>query len=458
MHVGRSPGRAAERPLHPRAGARLGRRRSSLSAFAQPGIVGRARRAMAESDGLATGTKTVRSSARARGDDVLARAHDDDAHRGAGGRDSASGLAPRSRSVELDAEEAEPRADRGAHERRALADAAGEDERVEPAERDRHRGDRRRDAVARRPRARAARRAPRDASSSSTLRRAAEAEQAGLVLERVLELVRRRSRRAAAGRGALRGRPSPERVAIGTPSSGLKPIVVSTERPSSTAVTEQPPPRWQTTRRGDGHLLGRPLRPRGRGSRSGGSPTPRASAAAPRRSRASGGIVAWKAVSKTATCGTSGQRRRASSIAAERRRVVQRRELRRAPRARGATPSSISTGSRKRAPPWTTRCATASTSRGASLERRRPARRARPSSTTRELRLVEPALTTRTSHAQYGQVQSRISGIVLAVLARVRAGARAARRPSPGAGAPRGRRARARGRSRRSRGGSGRGR
>ena len=41
----------------------------------------------------------------------------------------------------------------------------------------------------------------------------------------------------------------PERVAIGTPSSGLKPIVVSTERPSSTAVTEQPPPRWQTTSR-----------------------------------------------------------------------------------------------------------------------------------------------------------------------------------------------------------------
>ena len=41
----------------------------------------------------------------------------------------------------------------------------------------------------------------------------------------------------------------PERVAIGTPSSGLKPIVVSIDRPSRTAVTEQPPPRWQTTSR-----------------------------------------------------------------------------------------------------------------------------------------------------------------------------------------------------------------
>ncbi len=45
------------------------------------------------------------------------------------------------------------------------------------------------------------------------------------------------------------GSTEPERVAIGTPSSGLKPIVVSTERPSRTAVTELPPPRWQTTSR-----------------------------------------------------------------------------------------------------------------------------------------------------------------------------------------------------------------
>ncbi len=42
---------------------------------------------------------------------------------------------------------------------------------------------------------------------------------------------------------------APERVAIGTPSSGVKPIVVSTERPSRTALTEQPLPRWQTTSR-----------------------------------------------------------------------------------------------------------------------------------------------------------------------------------------------------------------
>ena len=62
------------------------------------------------------------------------------------------------------------------------------------------------------------------------------------------------------------GSTEPERVAIGTPSSGVKPIVVSTERPSRTAVTEQPPPRWQTTRRGTGtrsaaHATERPWKP-----------------------------------------------------------------------------------------------------------------------------------------------------------------------------------------------------
>ena len=61
----------------------------------------------------------------------------------------------------------------------------------------------------------------------------------------------------------------PERVAIGTPSSGLKPIVVSTERPSRTAVTEQPPPRWQTTSRGTrtcsaAHCTERPWKPKRR--------------------------------------------------------------------------------------------------------------------------------------------------------------------------------------------------
>ena len=39
----------------------------------------------------------------------------------------------------------------------------------------------------------------------------------------------------------------PDRVPIIRPSSGVIPIDVATERPPSTAVTEQPPPRWATT-------------------------------------------------------------------------------------------------------------------------------------------------------------------------------------------------------------------
>src|SRR3954467_11790646 len=61
----------------------------------------------------------------------------------------------------------------------------------------------------------------------------------------------------------------PERVRIGTPSSGVKPIVVSADRPSRTAVTEQPPPRWQTARRGTRtwlatHSTFSPWKPQGR--------------------------------------------------------------------------------------------------------------------------------------------------------------------------------------------------
>ena len=41
----------------------------------------------------------------------------------------------------------------------------------------------------------------------------------------------------------------PERVAITSPSSGVKPIVVSTDRPPSTAASEAPAPRWQVTTR-----------------------------------------------------------------------------------------------------------------------------------------------------------------------------------------------------------------
>ena len=104
-------------------------------------------------------------------------------------------------------------------------------------------------------------------------------------------------------------------MAIGTPSSGVKPIVVSTERPSSTAVTEQPPPRWQTTSRGHGaRARAAPLRPRARGSRSGGPPTPRASAPAARRSTPRPGSWRGRPCRRPRRAARPGSARVASSI------------------------------------------------------------------------------------------------------------------------------------------------
>ena len=45
------------------------------------------------------------------------------------------------------------------------------------------------------------------------------------------------------------GSTEPERVAITRPSSGVKPIVVSTERPPRTAASDAPAPRWHVTMR-----------------------------------------------------------------------------------------------------------------------------------------------------------------------------------------------------------------
>ena len=133
--------------------------------------------------------------------------------------------------------------------RRVLTDAAGEDQRVEPAERRGQRAHRAGDAVREHRRERAA--PARRASRSPHVRRAGEGEQPRLALERVLELLGPGGPLAQQVEHDL-GSIEPERVAIGTPSSGEKPIVVSTERPSSTAVAEQPPPRWSTTSRGTG--------------------------------------------------------------------------------------------------------------------------------------------------------------------------------------------------------------
>ena len=68
----------------------------------------------------------------------------------------------------------------------------------------------------------------------------------GAVLERVGQLGRFSSSRSSS-HSSIPGSMLPERVAITRPSSGVNPIVVSTERPSSIAHSEAPAPRWALT-------------------------------------------------------------------------------------------------------------------------------------------------------------------------------------------------------------------
>ena len=73
-------------------------------------------------------------------------------------------------------------------------------------------------------------------------------EQPRAVLQPVAQLLQARAGRRPAATAACRGRRCPDRLLIGTPSSGVNPIEVSTLRPSRTAHTEEPPPRWVSTR------------------------------------------------------------------------------------------------------------------------------------------------------------------------------------------------------------------
>src|SRR5438067_2877763 len=134
---------------------------------------------------------------------------------------------------------------------------------------------------------------------------------------------------------------------------------------------------------------------------------------------ASAGMVAWKAVSKTATWGSCGRSARASRSAATAGAMC-----------RGAssvslassstTSSSTKTGSRNRAPPCTMRCTTAATPAGTTSSD--SSLSVVPSASTADsFRLVEPALTSRTALIRPDPVADL--RIVLAVLARV--GARA---------------------------------
>ena len=190
--------------------------------------------------------------------------------------------------------------------------------------------------------------------------------------------------------GIAPGSTDPERVAIGTPSSGLKPIVVSTERPSRTAVTEQPPPRWQATSREAAHLRGDPLDRDAVEAVPADAPVlpPPARHGVRRRLLGDRGVEGRV---EDGDVGEVGKRLPRLADRSEGGRVVQRREWRTAASICGDDPVVDQRRLAKRSPPWTTRCPTAVGS-----ARSRPRRSTSSPSTRCRFRLVEPALTTRT--------------------------------------------------------------
>ena len=175
--------------------------------------------------------------------------------------------------------------------RGVLAHAAGEHERVEPAERCRHRP---------------------DTGSQPVHVDVDRQPRVGVVAREQLAHVGR-ARRGRAGRTRARApRPSrrretpsccwsqssrpgstePDRVAITRPSSGVKPMVVSTERPSRTAHSDAPAPRWHVTTCARRPRPAPRTRARGRGSRSAARRSARATRAGARRSLPAAG--AWR--------------------------------------------------------------------------------------------------------------------------------------------------------------------
>ena len=160
--------------------------------------------------------------------------------------------------------------------------------------------------------------------------------------------------------------------------------------------------------------LAPPTAPRGRGSRSAGCPTRAAQRRGTAYAAASSGIVAWKVVSKTATCADVAAARAAPPRSQRARRRCAAARARRACAARRA-PSRRARPARREA-----RAAVDDAVRDARA-RQRGASASEPtgvdvssSSTSESFRLVEPALTTRIPDtrqpAQYGQAQSAIAG------------------------------------------------
>ena len=186
-------------------------------------------------------------------------------------------------------------------------------------------------------------------------------EQARLAGRRAARAGLRRSPARGRGGRSTPGSRSPARVPIDDARRvGVKPIVVSIDRPSRTAHEARAVP--EVGDHGAAEHVGadgarRRTRTRGRGSRSGARRRRRAARERePLRATRAGSR--WNAVSKHATCGTPGSARRDGSIAASAAGRCSGANGDDAPRARRARRRRRASGACESGPPCTMRCPT----------------------------------------------------------------------------------------------------
>ena len=190
-----------------------------------------------------------------------------------------------------------------------------------------------------------------------------QAREPGLRLEHASRPRRPRGHRAGSTTARGPGSTVPDRVAITSPSSGVNPIVVSTERPPRVAHSDAPAPRWQLTTRRPGSSARSTSSAARRDAYACDSPwNPKRCTS--QRSRHSCGSAYVEAAARERRVEGSVEARHLREVGMEPPQQVDARDRRgvdaaaRAARARAARarrPASTRTASRNRRPPCTTR-------------------------------------------------------------------------------------------------------
>src|SRR4051812_35946967 len=150
--------------------------------------------------------------------------------------------------VELGAHPAQPLDDPRPDDRRFLADAGREHEGVEPAQHCRQAAGMAGNLLDEKVERKARLGIGAAQQIAHVVADAGKAFEAALEIKKVLQLGGRH-RALGQQKSSTPGSIAPQRVPIGSPSSAVKPMVLSTERPSRRAHMEAPLPRWATMTR-----------------------------------------------------------------------------------------------------------------------------------------------------------------------------------------------------------------